>query len=660
MKTANHPAGVRFVWGYAIGFVLTVCCVSVSAEETAVVDGEELFDYSLEQLMNIEISVASKKNETMYEAPAVASIVPREEFELYGDRDLHQLLQRQPSVYTRHSFVFSDNLAGFRGNMSTHAEMHTLILINGRPVRETNIGYNYPLYQAFPLQSLDSVELIRGPGSVLYGTNAFTGVINLKTRDIPDQKELMISGMGGQYGFYQSTVSGGGWFGDLGLFGTFQSSGTQGYRYELTDAGGHFGQDDNHHRHYSGMLHLAYGDWTFDLFASDIRTFAMGVLPYWSNPHHELDNQRLFSNLGYRTALHERMEVELNLTYNLQEDSLAGPEPAKIGNNIEDWLGEITLYANPSDDMNIVLGYLQENRSCFPPDDDHFQSIPSYEYRPQSAYAQADYTIGDFAKLITGTQWHKSGQDEEGCVMRYGLILTPFKNWGVKLLYGEAFRAPVAMESDLYDPPILVGNDGLSPETISSYDAQLFYHTEKTYAAVTYFNSVIEDLIIYDYGVTPTSYMNGGQQKYDGIEFEYKHYFTPNWHILGSFMHQENQGDEGLNPTVVPENMFKIGTGYQWEKGSAGLFLSHFGTPPKVDGAAVNPDPEPATLLSLNIRMDVSEWMGMKKGQSVVTLKGENLLDDDVYVPTFAYIGTPNSFPYNGGRAFYAGLEISF
>ena len=60
-----------------------------------------VFDMSLDELLNLNVSVASKKAESQWEAPGIVSVVPREEFEIYGDRNLQQLMQRQPSVYTR-------------------------------------------------------------------------------------------------------------------------------------------------------------------------------------------------------------------------------------------------------------------------------------------------------------------------------------------------------------------------------------------------------------------------------------------------------------------------------------------------------------------------------------------------------------------------------
>ncbi len=646
---------------FLVLLIISISCNMLWADPNDVSIQEDLFNMDIEELLDLEISVASKKNESHVEAPGVVVVVPREEFVVYGDRNLHQLLQRQPSIYTRNSFVYGDNMAGFRGDMLTHAETHTLVLFNGRPIRESAQGHNVNMYTTFPLANLESVELIRGPGSVLYGTNAFTGVINLKSRQIPDNSDMTVSSMAGSYGYYDTTVSLGGRSGDLGYLADVRIDGQQGYRYRMNDQAGVYGKDDKHSDNVSGTTHLKYKGFTFDFFGSDVDAFSMGVAPLWANTHHRLRNQKYFMNAGYRHPLHERLTMELNVTYNLQENNLSSPAVMKIGTNNSDLLGEATVFANPIDNFNVVLGYLQESRRNYHPDDDQFQSIPNYDYEPKSAYAQGDYKFGDDVKLIAGTQWNKSSQDYEDLVSRYGIIYSPFEKWGIKILRGEAFRGPVTLESDLFDPGAgLVGNKDLKPETITTYDVQLFYHDPNTYAAVTYFNSVIDDLIIYDGSVVPMSYMNGGEHKFDGIEFEAKRFLSPNWHILGSFMYQNNRADMGLNPSVIPDIMAKLGMGYSWEKGSASIFCTHFGTPPHISSpVVVNPAPEKITLVSANLRIDVSERLGLKKGRSILTLRAENIFNEKVYVPTFAYTGSPNSFPYGPGATFYAGFTLN-
>jgi outer membrane receptor protein involved in Fe transport len=86
-----------------------------------------------------------------------------------------------------------------------------------------------------------------------------------------------------------------------------------------------------------------------------------------------------------------------------------------------------------------------------------------------------------------------------------------------------------------------------------------------------------------------------------------------------------------------------------------------FGTPPIIESpVVVNPAPEAMNLVSVNVRLDVSAWVGLDKGQSIVTLRAENLFDEEVYAPPLAFVGVPNSFPYGPGRTIYLGLEMNF
>lgn len=643
-----------------IFYILLFSPVIFSAEPNELLPTNELFDMSIEDLLDVEISVASKKSEPQHDAPGVVVVVPKSEIDIYGDRNLQQLLQRQPSVYTRGSYMYPHNLASFRGDLPTHLDLHNLILFNGRPIRESSFGgVNFPVYMTFPLAGLDSVEMIRGPGSVLYGTNAFTGVINLKTR-IPDHNELTISGMGGSYGYYESNVTAGGRYGKLGYITSIQTDGQQGYSYSMFDGLGIYDSHKDNHKSFSGMTHLEYGNFTFDLFAADIDTFHLGSVPWWSLLYHEYRLKKIFTNAGYKIPFNERATLEFNLTYNLQENYFATLDQT-ANTNTSDVLGEVTLLANPIDNFNLVVGALEEYRTNYTTKSDYYYSIPKYKDRPKSAYAQGDYKVGDFIKFIAGIQWNESSQGYEDTVSRYGVILTPFKKWGVKLLRGEAFRAPFATETDLDATPVVIGNTNLQPEKITNYDAQLFYENKKTYAALTYFNNTIEDLIIRDASVSPVSFKNGGRQQFDGIEFEAKHFLTSHWHVLGSAMYQNNKQSSDLNYSTAPDYMFKLGTGYTWDYGIASIFYSHYAKPPRLDSeVVVNPEPDALNLITLNIQIDPSKWIDIPKGRSNLVFRVENTLNEKIYVPEFNRGGNPNSLPDGPGTTFYAGLTVKY
>ncbi len=636
---------------------------ALSTEPNKPSQRDNLFDMDIEQLMNIEVTVASKKSEPQYEAPGVVVVVPREEFIVYGDRNLHQLMQRQPSVYTQGSYFYPHNIASFRGNMGGHLDLHTLLLINGRPIRDSYYGgENFPVYMTYPLESISSVEVIRGPGSVLYGSNAFTGVVNLKSRSIPEETQFSTFGMSGSEGYWNTTVSGGGRSGALGFVTDNRISGQQGYEFSMYDgrpAGAVYKTDRDTNKSISTMNHFEFKGFTLDLFYSNLETFYIGVIPFWNFTDNILRVNTVFGNLGYMLPLHERLKMEFNLTYNYRAMDFQRPVNNDADVISEDWLGEITAYANPIDDLNIILGFLQENQRSVKGDNTNTTIDPHYNLEPQSAYAQADYRLNKVVKFIGGLQWNKAAYGSTDTIMRTGLILTPFEKWGFKLLRGEAFRAPFAIETSLNDTAILVGNKNLRPETIATYDAQIFYNDDKTYAALTYFNTEIGDLIIRDTSTTPNSFMNGGQQDFDGIELEYKHFFDESWHVLGSYTYHDSTQTSNLNPSTVPHNMFKVGTAYSWEWGSAALFYTFFSDPPRLASEVVrNPAPDDMHLISVNLRVDPSHFLDIPRGHATLVLRGENLADNDIWTPEFNRGGVPNTLPQSGGATFYAGLEI--
>jgi len=635
------------------------------AQQPDVNEPEDLFDMSIEELLKVEVSVASKKPEPPIDAPGVVVVVPQNEIDLYGDRNLHQLLQRQPSIYTRGSYLYPHNLTSCRGDMPTHLDLHTLLLINGRPIRDSSHGgINFPVYMTYPLHSLSSVEIIRGPGSVLYGTNAFTGVVDLKSRAIPEQTKFSLFGMGGSEGYWTTALSGGGRFGKLGFVTDLQTTGQQGYKYALVDGTGTYGSDYDTNRSISTMNHFELGRLTLDVFYSNLETFYMGVVPFWNFSDNIYRSNKLFSNLGYKLPLDERLRLEFNLTYNLSKYNFDRPVKYETDLDSEDWLGEVTLFANPNDNLNILFGCLQENQRKIPNNDSDTTIDPPYNVEPRSTYAQADYRVNETVRLIGGTQWNKAAYGSTDLLSRVGVIITPFKKWGVKLLRGEAFRAPFALETNLYDIVVLIGNKDLEPEKIVTYDTQLFYHDEKTFAALTYFKSKINNLIIRGTNPAPPPprmFTNGGEQQFDGIELEAKRFLTSRWHVLGSFMHQENEQSSDIDHSVVPDDMFKFGTAYTWDWGSAAMFYSFFGKPPRLyTEVVVNPEPDALSLLSLNVQIDPSRWLDVPKGRSILTFKVENLFDEDIYVPEFQRGGNPNSLSDGPGRTFYAGLRMHF
>jgi outer membrane receptor for ferrienterochelin and colicins len=167
----------------------------VKSETYASVDEELYALIAMEPDELLTVVVASKRKENWEKAPGVITVVTKKDIQSYGANNLHDVLIRLPNVYTFGNTIFRDNVVSIRGQSFTNTDNHVLILLNGRPFRESHIGgINMPVYKGIPLESIEQLEVIRGPNSVLYGANAFSGVINIITLNPKNNPENEITG----------------------------------------------------------------------------------------------------------------------------------------------------------------------------------------------------------------------------------------------------------------------------------------------------------------------------------------------------------------------------------------------------------------------------------------------------------------------------------
>lgn len=141
----------------------------------------ELFDLSLEEILDFEVSVAGKTEEKVAEIPASVIIITRKEIENYGYTSIMELLQHIVGLYMIDNYTSHNGVLGVRGiwadDHNTDNDNYA-ILIN-------NI-YQYSLKFALPIQAIDRVEVIRGPMSVIYGSGAMYGAINIVTNEVEE------------------------------------------------------------------------------------------------------------------------------------------------------------------------------------------------------------------------------------------------------------------------------------------------------------------------------------------------------------------------------------------------------------------------------------------------------------------------------------------
>lgn len=159
---------------------------------------EDIADISLDELLNVEITTAGKKAEKISDIPASVVLITREDIQKYGYETLEEILENVPGMYAINDYFWMGGKGyGVRGFYATGAFKDMIIMINGVSQIENDYD-SYPTgYIPVPVEAIDRIEIVRGPMSVIYGSGAFFGSINIITNQDTDKPVNMIAVGGG-------------------------------------------------------------------------------------------------------------------------------------------------------------------------------------------------------------------------------------------------------------------------------------------------------------------------------------------------------------------------------------------------------------------------------------------------------------------------------
>jgi iron complex outermembrane receptor protein len=157
------------------------------------------------------VTVASRYAQTARKAPSIVSVVSADEIRDRGYRTLSDVLRDLPGFYVWKSPEGRD-LAAIRGIVSAD-DNKLLVLVDGMPWYEGVYTHGF-IDDYLPISNIRQVEVIKGPGSAIYGTNAFTGVVNVVTFDGPDLEGGRARIVAGSTGRADLTATGGGRIGN--------------------------------------------------------------------------------------------------------------------------------------------------------------------------------------------------------------------------------------------------------------------------------------------------------------------------------------------------------------------------------------------------------------------------------------------------------------
>lgn len=199
--------------------------LAMSARADAGDEVAQLLALSLEDLMATKVTISTNTRQTLSQVPSVVSVITAEDIKATGATNLTDILQSVPGIYVRPNLFGFRPLITFRGAAGTHA----LLMVNGAPVKD-QVWSSGIYWRGLPTSMIERVEIIRGPGSALFGSDASAGAINVITKAAAGITHSEVGARAGSFDTQSAWVQhGGNWNGiDIGL--TAELSHTDGHR----------------------------------------------------------------------------------------------------------------------------------------------------------------------------------------------------------------------------------------------------------------------------------------------------------------------------------------------------------------------------------------------------------------------------------------------
>lgn len=463
-------------------------------------DLTKLKSLSIDEIMEINIPTvygASKHDQKITDAPSSVTIVTRDEIQAYGHRTLADILRS-----VRDFYVSDDRNYGYIGvrgiNRPGDFGGRILLLVDG-------LRLNDPIYDStavltdFPIDVdlIERVEVIRGPGSALYGNNAFVAVVNVITRTGGDVNGVEASGEIGSLNTYKGRLTYGKVFKNglsILLTGTiFDSAGNDRLYFKefdqpVNNRGVVEGRDGDAFA--SAGLTLSYKDFTFQggyvSRRKDVPTGSFDTI--FNDPRFYTLDQSSFTRLTYVHEFEQNLSVRADLHWNsyyVKGDypfatDETDPRGGAITRDIAEtqwWGAELQVTKQVFKTHRLTLGIeFQDNAKL---------RLANYNVSPHldiqtldtststfGAYLQDEWAITKSLTLNAGLRYDWFETFGSTVNPRGALIWHPLKKTTLKLLAGQAFRAPNTYESSYADVSFRV-NPELEPERIRSYELAL-------------------------------------------------------------------------------------------------------------------------------------------------------------------------------------------
>ncbi len=549
------------------------------------------------------VSIATGLEQPVSKAPAVASVITSQDIERLGATDIDEVLETIPGLHVARNSVGYNPIYTFRG-IYADFNPQVLMLINGIPITNLAQGDRNSAWGGMPVNAISRIEVIRGPGSAVYGADAFAGVINVITKSSEDASGTRVGARYGSFNTKDLWLESGGYIGEVGYMAVLEWHRTDGQDEkidrdaqtaldmltgtEVSHAPGSVNLDRDN---LDVRLQFDYQNWIFRLGAQIRDDGENGVGASQAlDPHNKFSSERLSADITYSNdSFAENFGLEVQASY-LQtsqelEDYLTLYPPGSTGPFLNPDLtpmfspfpngviGNPEVYESHTR-LNVATNYsglsdhlLRAGVGYYYGDVYKVRDEKNFRYSPlEQLPTVVDFSDTPDVYLREGDRenyyaflqdvWHLSNDWELTAGVRYdhysdfgsttnpraALVWSASHALTVKWLYGEAFRAPSFAQTRAINNPVVLGNPDLDPETIKSYEMAFDYRPAANLSFnANFFYYKWNDIIQFTpIGGGASRAANAGEQKGHGLELEATWEVSDQFTLHGNFAWQKS------------------------------------------------------------------------------------------------------------------------
>jgi iron complex outermembrane receptor protein len=490
------------------------------------------------------VVTASRIPENIKKTAASVTVITDKEIRQMGARNLADVLQTVPGMNCYYHYTGS--YVTFARGLPDTVSARLLIMINGHALNESYTGGATWTHDTLMLDNVKRMEVMRSPGSAVYGSNAFAGVVNLITKDGEDIDGWELTTRGGSFDTQQYNLLYGKTFHELDIafnYNFFNTHGFNGHvnedlqtsldRLFLSNASLAPGRMKGDDEKYDASLNLKYKGLKFDWkYVDRERDLPVGLYPVLNNKS-IASQEDYYLNLSYERTLVEGFDLlaKVYRNHNGYEPDYQTTPPGStyltpwlipaimsegsnfegtIKNNRTGFEMQPTYKISESNTMVAGISYeemkqydVRVRRNALGTGSPVFiiplprlMNVPDQQFNRSAKrnfkafFIEDIWDITEDLRVTAGARYDDYSDFGDSFNPRVGLTWEFIKGYDLKLLYGSAFRAPSF--SELYDG--FIGNSDLDPEEVDTYQVSMGAEiTPSLSSRVTWYQSEIKD-----------------------------------------------------------------------------------------------------------------------------------------------------------------------